>query len=66
MPYLALGRLEDALGFWSRVNGAKEKLEIEASVRYDSFGDRERADWAGHLAERVSAKRGSGDSTIAP
>lgn len=53
--YLAQGRMDEAYAFWSRVDGAASKLDIEASVRYDPIGDRERAARTRTLAQRLRA-----------
>lgn len=57
--YLAVGRLDDAFQYWSRLSDAESRLEIEAWARYEVYGDNARAQWAKVLAERIRATRHS-------
>jgi len=54
--YLAVGRLDDAYALWSRVPDAASKIEGTAWIRYEVTHDRERAQWATMLAERLRAQ----------
>lgn len=51
--YLALGRAEQAYTFWSRVSNAAHLLNVEAAIRFERNGDRERALRTRELAGRV-------------
>lgn len=51
--YLALGDQDKAYAYWSQVDGAASKLNLEAAIRYDRVGDQERAQWARALAKRI-------------
>ncbi len=52
--HLALGHEERAYEYWSRLENAADKLDIEAAIRYQRAGDEVRAERARALAERIS------------
>jgi tetratricopeptide (TPR) repeat protein len=55
--HLALGQLDNAYTYWSRLDDAPNRLLEEVSVRYAPLHDGKRIYWAKKLAERIRSER---------
>lgn len=55
--YLALGQPDQAYAYWSHLEKAADKLNVEAATRYDRVGDQVRANWTREMELRIEQTR---------